>query len=179
MPTAKKKRRPLSAIEKEFVLRLIAEFRTGGFVTSAFQKEFGRSISSSLVTYYRQNFPAEIASYRAQLKFALDSIPIASKFWRLSELQSLYEKANNYRLVRFARGTDKRGNPKRIPIYEKPVGELRQLLTLAAQEMGDLKEVVEVRENVTDEYRAEFETGETYSSSDTSETPDVSDESVN
>ena len=172
---------PLHDVEREFVLRLIAEYGSNTEICRLVQSEFGRSIASSLVSYYRRSeiHAERRAQYRAELKSTiLERIPVASKFYRLQQIQKLIDEAK-WRIVRYADGVDKAGHLRKMPIYEKQVGEVRALLQLAAQEMGDLKDVVEHIGSTQDRFVAEFDDGSTYQDADPSEAAIVPEEIVN
>lgn len=174
--------RALDDTQRDFILDLIAEYQPPRYICRAFQREFGRSIARSLVSYYKANEKHRdgILLRRARLKATiLDRIPIASKYHRLKALDKLFDTENRYRVVRWTKGTDARGNECQLPVFEKPVGELRALLQLAAQEMGDLTEVHVNIAKPRDEYVATFDDGEAYEDAPASEAEDVPTEIVN
>lgn len=162
--------------QRDFILMMLAEYRGPAYICRQFQKTFHRSIASSLVMHYKQSarHQGQIDMHRQRLRATiLTHIPLASKFYRLKELDALFHSENHHRIVRYCKGVNSRGQETHVPIYEKPVGELRAICQLIASEMGDLREVHEIVDHSQDEYVATFEGGEAYSEKAEAATPEV------
>ena len=137
MPKGQRKNH-LSSEHKRLICRLFAEFAEPTEVQAAVEKTFGFRLALSTLYHYRdsEKWKAVVLEMRKELLRHLEDLPIASKYWRLKQLCELFASENRYRVVRYSGKSE-------IPIEEKPVGELRQLLALAAEELGELKRKVE------------------------------------
>jgi len=115
---------------------MFAEFERPEVIRQALRERYGFLLAVQSVIYYRDSpkWQAVIVQMRGALINHLEDLPIASKYWRLKQLCELFETENRYRVVRYS------GKSER-PIEEKPLGELRQLLQLAAEELGQLRRV--------------------------------------
>jgi hypothetical protein len=128
----------LNAEQKRFICRMFAEFAAPSQVQAEFEKAFGFQLALSTIYHYRdaELWRPVILDMRKALVNHLGDLPICSKYWRLKQLHELFESENRYRIVRYSGKSE-------IPIEEKPVGELRQILALAAEELGELRKVLE------------------------------------
>jgi hypothetical protein len=105
----------LTKRQREFVCRELAEYVPPGEVAAAFEVEFGQPIAPTTVAYYStsRRWGPVIAEMRRRLIDRLDRIPISSRFWRLKQLQALFE-------------------------HERETEERRHLLAAARQELADI-----------------------------------------
>lgn len=128
----------LNTEQKRFICRLFAEFCGAEEVRQKVRDHYGFLLALNSVIHYRdsEKWKPVIIAMREGLVTNLKDLPIVSKYWRLKKLCELFESENHYRVTRYSGKSEN-------PIEEKPVGELRQLLALAAQELGELKQVME------------------------------------
>lgn len=147
----------LTGEQQQFIVRLIAEFAGPTEIQQEFEKAYGFTLALTTICHYSSHakWREPIAQMRAALINRLDEIPLCSKFYRLKKLDELFHSENRYRTVRYSGRLDH-------PIEEKPVGELRQIAALVAQELGELRQVHE-HAGATDQplvFRAYLATGE-------------------
>lgn len=156
MPSEKTTHR-LNAEHREFVCRMFAEFATPSEVMKALEEQHGINLANhQAVQHYRdsEKWRPIIEEMRTALIFNINRLPIASKYWRLKQLQDLFNSENRYRVVRYAKVNEH----DYTPIEELPLGELRNLLRQAAEELGELRERITV-EHTDGRYQAEFADG--------------------
>lgn len=137
---SRQRKNHLTAEQKRFICRLFAEYAKPVEIQDAVREQYGFTLALQSVIYYRDapTWQTTIAAMRTALINHLADLPICSKFWRLKKAGELFETENRYRVTRYSGKSE-------IPIQEKPVGELRQLLAYAAEELGELRQVVEQR----------------------------------
>jgi len=134
----RRRKNNLTGDQKRFICRLFAEFAEPTEIQCEVEKAFGFRLALSTIYHYRDadKWRSVVETFRADLVKKLTDIPLCSKFYRLKKLDQLFHDENRYRVVRYSGKSE-------IPIEEKPVGELRQLCALVAQELGELKQVLE------------------------------------
>lgn len=136
---------PLTGDQKRLICQLLAEYCPPAEVVARFKEATGRQIRLSHVCYYRDSpkWAAEVDKAREALLANLGKLPIASKFWRLQELQGLYQDALKARRIRTVRKATKLEDGKLVPVYERleerDFGAPRELLRQAAEELGQLR----------------------------------------
>jgi len=130
----------LTAEQKRFICRIFAEYGKPVEVQKAVRAQYGFTLALNTIIHYRDSelWKPVILEMREALINHLADLPICSKFWRLKKAGELFETENRYRVTRYSGKSES-------PIAEKPVGELRQLLAYAAEELGELRQVVEQR----------------------------------
>ncbi len=134
----KQQRNGLTGEQKRFVCRLFAEFEPPEKIRQALRQQYGIHLALPSIIHYRDSdkWGPIIEQMRKSLIEHIGDIPLCSKYYRLKRLDELFHSENHYRVVRYSGRSEH-------PIEEKPVGELRQLCALAAQELGELKSVLE------------------------------------
>jgi hypothetical protein len=142
----KKTHHKLSAEQLHALLVMIAEHRRPGECVERMRDEHGVSITDTLVCYYKRNpeYREMIHKLRASWEKAFMDETIASKRWRLEQLERLYVTENRYRTTGYARSGGTASLPEYARVRTKPVGELRALLRQAAEEVGGLNQKVTV-----------------------------------
>jgi len=125
--------------QRRRIVQLVAEFRSSNEIADQVAEEFGiERPHESLVRWYRHSskWQSTIAKCRADLARTITNIGVANKFRRLLILDKEIAKARQS----YFTGEAKSGRE----IYKQDRSALAAMLRLAAEEMGELRQLVDV-----------------------------------
>ena len=136
---------PLGGLVRRKLIRQIA-LKEPGVTWGEIAKQYG--VSAMAITKFRQRHAEEIAAVAAAADDEFAGILIAQKAYRLGALQEIYDTAMTPQPKIAANGAIPYvvdpDTQKETPVMEVQLGEARQALRAAADELGQIPQRVQI-----------------------------------